>query len=392
MTPQVQTYQDVLAAVTSFAQARGAGCSQTTIRYAIEAAYREIISARDWNCLRKIHRVQLKATQKTGTCSYFATGGAYDHLCTLSGAILPDWAIDAQVRLGSYSTVCDIDAIISETEFTLRPPRVPADTAIAAGAYALGRSWYDLPADFVAAYPFTERSARFIGQYIPFETWHQQERYNSASGNAQYWTVGPVADLYGVTALYVHPWSSTNAECDLIIKTRPRTLAISGNDPWNYAGTVSVPANSLTVTGSSTTFRDSMVGSLIRFSSGSTRPTGTNGENPYLFQQSIMAVDTTAQTLTMGAAATVALSGVKYLVTDPVDFNLVLYDAFLRNCEKQLAYASGMKDAEAVARRYQAALSQARAADAPIRGIESRGQNRHIRTRLADTYIRTEAG
>jgi len=304
----------------------------------------------------------LQATQTTGTVSYLATGGAYDYLCTLSGATLPSWAIDAQIRLGGYATVCDIDAIISDTEFTLRPPRVPADTTITAGAYSLGRSWYDLPADFVAAYPFTERSARFIGQYVPFETWHQQERYNSASGNAQYWTVGPVADMYGAMALYVHPWSATNAECDLIIKTRPRTLAISGTDLWNCAGTVSVTlGNPLTVTGSSTTFRDSMVGSLIRFSSGSTRPTGTNGENPYLFQQSIMAVDTTAQTLTMGAASTVALSGVKYVVTDPVDFNLAIYDAFLRNCEKQLAYAGGMKDAEAVARRYLAALSQARA-------------------------------
>ncbi len=382
--PFIATYDDVLQIVKAFAASHGAGKDQASIRYCIEAALREIVTVRDWKCLHRPWRVPLQKPQTTGTVVYSASGGASDYLCTLTGATVPTWAADAQIRLGAHSVICDIDQIISSTEFTLRPPRIPAEDITTGVSYTIGRGWYELPPEFLASWSPAERNARYIGEYVPFDQWHLLEKYRSLTGNVRRWTIGPALNRYGTMALYVDPWASSTSEYDFVMKCRPRVLSISGQDPWNYAGTVSVESGSATVTGDGTSFRSTMLGAIIRFSESASKPTGTNGINPYVFQQSITAVDTTAQTMTIGAVSSVALSGVKYMVTDPVDLDIGLYDAFLRCCEKYLAYTSGMKDAAAIERQYQLAIQQAKITDNSARWRATAGSQQRGYTRLSD--------
>lgn len=291
----------------------------------------------------------------------------------------------AQVRIGTTSMVCDVDEIVSATEFTLRPPLIPTADITAGCAYTMGRSWYELPADFLASWNPIEGNVWCDAQYVPFDEWHVLERYYFASGSVRHWSIGPVPNQCHKMALYIEPWSSSTSDIEFVMKCRPRPLAISGQDPWNYAGTVSVAAGSTTVTGSAgVLFRQSMVGSIIRISETATRPSGTNGANPYSFQQTIVAVDADAKTLTMDAAAPSTLTAVGYTVSDPVDLNTCLYDAFLRNCEKQLAHSCGVKDADAIERRYSVALTQAKIADSATRHTQHAGSVVRQRTRLSD--------
>ena len=67
---------------------------------------------------------------------------------------------------------------------------------------------------------------------------------------------------------------------DLVYRRRPRELHHSGNASGDYVGTVSVTAGSTAITGASTTFTSSMEGSIIRLSSGTTKPTDWSGSNP----------------------------------------------------------------------------------------------------------------
>jgi hypothetical protein len=108
-----------------------------------------------------------------------------------------------------------------------------------------------------------------------------------------------------------------------------------------------------------------MVGSILRVSANSSVPTGTAGTNPFAFQATIATVTSTTS-LAISAGPSQAFSGAGYYVADPVDVIQHMYDAFLRNCEKQLAFALGLKDADAIERRYIVALQKAKSADSVV--------------------------
>jgi hypothetical protein len=209
------------------------------------------------------------------------------------------------------------------------------------------------------------------------------------TGIVRRWTIGPAPDQYNTLALYIEPWASAVSDLDFVMKCRPRALSISGQDPWNFAGTVSVVSGSTTVTGSNDVlFKASMAGAIIRFSDTTTKPTGVNGVNPYVFQEVIDSVDVTGKTLTLKSPSAVSLTGVKYTVSDPVTLDICLYDAFLRNCEKQLS--RGDKDYDKIERQCNVALTQAKIADSKTRHTVNAGSRTRIRTRLADYNTNTE--
>jgi len=368
--------------LTRFASAHGLGSnSQEVLRYSVECALREIIAARDWTCLRRLWRVPLQAPV-TGTATY---DSATSTLTLVTGATAA-WMVDGQVHIGTSATPCDIDSVASATELVLRSPRVPTESIATATAVTIGRYWYELPADFVASWAPAERNAWYVGEYVPFEDWHLLQKYYTTVGTVRRWTIGPAPNRYATLAIYVDPWPSATSEYDLVMKCRPRSLAVSGQEAWSYEGTVSVTADSATVTGTSSNFKSIMAGGIIRFSDSSTKPTGTNGSNPYIFQQSIASVDTVAQTMTLGSVAPVSLTNVKYVVSDPVDIDIAIYDAFLRNCEKQLAHACAAKDLPTIERQYQVALVQAKINDNYRRQHETAGSGHRVYRRLADEF------
>ena len=418
----IACFSDVLDQLSSFVKNRPVAQSadQGVYRSVAETALREIVGARDWTCLKKIWRIAMQATVGGGTVSgtpvpgvgevtYSKAGGTYPYQVTLTGGTWPNWEItnadmeihttDAEIRIGTGSVVCEIDQIISPTIMTLKPTRVPDQDVTTPSPFSMGLSWYRLPPDFSALNMAAEKNAWFLGEFIEWAEMATLTKYRTMTGIVKRFSIGPCPKDYNRKAIYVYPWSMGNDEYDLMIKVRPRNIRISGHEPWNYQGTVtSTTTNGVTtVTGTGVAFRSTMAGAMIRFGSNSTtRVTGTVGSigtfNPFQYQEQIYSISSDLTTLTLNRALPADVTNVTYNVSDPVTLDGVVYDAYLKCCEKHMAYRLAMKDAKDIERMYQETLFEAKKQDRPVHKREAAGMGDSYVTRLRDMKSRPWVG
>jgi hypothetical protein len=175
-------------------------------------------------------------------------------------------------------------------------------------------------------------------------------------------------------------------------------MRLSGKEPWNYQGTITVTAGSSAVTGTNTAFDQRMVGAVLRVAgAGSQKPTGTAGKNPYLFQQTIASVQSaTALTLSGNAPSFPSgggtLAGVGYSVSDPCDVPASLWDAFKSLAYRELAQYVSPKEYSSISQRAEAKLRTARAADNMNRSAMGVGTGVSTISRLRDNPDRPTIG
>lgn len=354
----VATYYDVLDNLKWFAQANGA-VGQEVLRRAIQMAYREIITARDWQCLVRNGRIHLNAAQTTGTIAYTHS----TRQVTLTGATFPSWSVNGSLRIGD--TVSDITSQQSDTVVTLDATLNPGADVDDGTSYTLYRRYYVLPSDFVSMSETLSQTDRVIGRYITPAEMFSLDRYNDTTGSVQWYTIAQAPDIYGRMALFVHPASDADETLDFAYKAQPRTIRYTGMDSADKAGTITATAGSATIAGSGTSFASAHVGSIFRIGTASDGPTGIEGINPYAEQRVVAAVSN-ATSLTLDAAVAASHSAVKYCITDPIDLDVSLYDAFLRCCEKNIALSRDYKNRGAVYAAYNDALFQAKCADGRV--------------------------
>ena len=213
------------------------------------------------------------------------------------------------------------------------------------------------PPGIVAA----DQNAWFIGTYIPWAQWFLMDKYRIFTGIVRNFTIGPDPKRLGTQAIYVHPCPQVAGPYDIAIKAWRRPMNLSGRDAWQQQGTIAVTAGSAAVTGSGTAFDQRMVGSVFRAAiAGAQPPTGTNGANPFWFQQTIQSVtDATHLTLTAAAPTTFtgagSASGIGYCVSDPCDIPQSLFEAFKEGINAQTARLCNPKEREKQVARYQQA-------------------------------------
>jgi hypothetical protein len=379
--PTVYTYYDAIEALIDFGHGHGFSAKQEMIRRAVQAAYREIVAARDWTWLYKDGRIQLVAAQTTGSVAYAHTGGTYERQLTLTGATWPDWIKDASVRFDDV--VCDVEDSKTPTVITLDVQRNPGADVASGTTYTAYRRWYELPNDFLALWTPLEADSWLRSRYRPVQDLATLERYDDSTGDVYYYAIGSGEGLYGSHVVYVS-WPSDTAETfDIPYKRMPRQLRYTGYDSDESLGTITATAGSATVTCLGTRADDSYIGSILRIGTGSTKPTGLEGAAPYGEQRTI--IDTTGGstgTFTLDAAVSTTRSGVAYRITDPVDLPPMAYELLLRCAEKHLAnaYRKAVEPGtlRAIYATYQDALFRAKSADAPIR-----------QRRVAGSYLST---
>jgi hypothetical protein len=412
--PFVQTADDVMAALGSFVTGRpvGPSVSQYTMRRSAEAALREIVNVRDWVTMIRQWRIQLYAAQIGGyagdntsgsTISYTASQGQYPYQVTLTGATWPTWAPGAELRVGDGFTNCDIDQVYSPTVATLKWPRVPT-CDFNNWQYMIGRSWYALPPEMTAFWACLGHNAWFIQGFIPFDEWHALDKYRAITGMPRKVSIGPAPSQMGQLALYIFPWSINNEEMDMVLKVRPRPIKYWGRDAFCYAGTVYGAAGSQVVTGIGTNFYPGMVGASIRFSWNQTKPTGTAGDvlgnNPYAEQHTIIDVYSQTSllidvplTYSYGSGGTTPV-GQAYCIADWIDLDVSIFDAYIANCQRQLAHLAGFKPEEIreIEGFYQTTLSRARIADDRTRQRMVAGNQNNVYSRLRDWPNRPTVG
>lgn len=381
--PYVYTYADVLDELDYFARFGGVGADQTLRRICVQRAYREITAARDWSFMHANTRIKVYAPDEYTDVAFDLTGGTYERQLTSSGSgeTWPSWAEDACVRLGDPAIICDVEQVKSSTVVTLDATMCPiAD--ISSTTATLFPRWYRLPNDFAAMTRPMDEDAWFLGEETDKETIEQLIRYETRTGNIERYAVGAPSDLYGAMGLYVWPPSDEDETLDIPYKRRPRALRYSGHESVEDAGTITIEAGSAAVTGLATSFSSKMIGSLLRIGSSATyRPTGLEGQYPYVEQRSIIAVASTTE-LTLDAAVADAASAKQYVITDPVDVDIALYDAFLACAKMHLAKALRMKDARDAEADYNRTLFKAKEADCRSLQPQVAGAPRRTVTRL----------
>jgi len=135
-----------------------------------------------------------------------------------------------------------------------------------------------------------------------------------------------------------------------------------------------------------------MVNSILRIGKSTTyAPAGLESQYPYGEQRVVKSV-ASSTSLTLDANVATSRSGVKYRISDPIDLDVILYDAFLRCCDKHLARALRAKNYRQAKLDYEEALRDAREKD--CRGIQPviAGARGPYPSRLTDSSSRSLTG
>jgi len=231
--------------------------------------------------------------------------------------------------------------------------------------------------------PMTDTFRNF-GVQVSMEEFEALHKYDSSASELQCFALGPNPKGAGL-AMFLYPAFSTTMPVDFVYRRRRRDLRITGKETADGTGTIGTSGTA--ITGTSTTFSAFMVGSVLRISANTTKPTGLDGTaqnyNPFV-EEHIIATYTSA--LAMVSKTTMGTyTGKAYVVSDPIDLERHVWGYFKRCCEKRLTRnPKALRDAEALAQQAYDKACEADTVALPC-GIAGRGGRRHA-TRLADLY------
>lgn len=381
--PSLLTYRDALDHTVNFLSGRQSA-SMDLRRSAVHEAYREVAVASDWTFLIKQGRIVAEVPQITGTVAYDHTGGTYERQLTLTGATWPANVIDYSIRIDDV--VCDIEERKSDTVVTLSPTMNPGADVAAGETYSLYRRWYVLPSDFDHMIQPGDENYFNLGKYLAPSEWMMLNRHQDTSGQLTFYTIIGVPDLIGTLGLFVHPLRETVGPIDFIYKRKPRTLRYSGNTASDHGGTITLTQGSAIVVGVGTAFASAMAGSVLRTAGNSTAPTGLTGGNPWIEERVILSV-TDSTHLTLDNVAASSLSGVAYMISDPIDLGPETWSYFYRCIEKHMALMLGMDDAGGFVMLAEEERLRAKAGDNRVRERRVAGSMTRTYRRLADMPI-----
>lgn len=321
-------------------------------------AYRELATAHRWSYFYNSLRIDTVASYTTGTVSYTHTGGAFERLVTLTSGTWPSWAANGKIVINSI--VYEVATRESNTQLTLSVNKNPGANVAAGTSYTLYRDTFPLPVDFVSADEFVNGTNNAELEYVHPSHWHRRQHTAPHVATPTQYTFMGSNDHLGAMAVAFYPPPDAAYALDAVYQRRPRPLLVEDY----HAGTVTNTANSTTITGTGTTFTSGHVGSVIRLSANNVDlPTPLWGANPYV-QERMITGFTNATTITVDSAIATAYTGVKYLISDPLDIEEgAMMTALWRCLEKQGTIARIMKNQMEAERAWLQALLAAREAD-----------------------------
>jgi len=389
--PKILTYRDAVDWLFDYCRPdRGSAPRQQLLR-AIQAAYSEVASVHPWGTLLRHGRLMLKKPYDTGTIAYDYTGGTYERQLTLTTGTWPSWAVDATVRIDDIEY--DVATRESDSVLTLDTQLCP-DADIAAGTtYSIYKRYYALPTDFDRFYgPWTEETWFKAVQVHPSD-WMAMGRFSSQTGTPARYCIMAMEGMYGTLMLGIDPVADADQTLDIMYWRKPREIRYSGY--WGAAddnpGLITVTAGSASVSGATTDFELGHVGTILRIGyDGTNAPTGRDGLYPFAEERAIHAWTSTTA-IELDAVVVKARTSVKYTISDPIDLDPNLHEAFLYCCAKHTAFHAAHPDADQAAAVYKEALDRARAAD--CRSLQSQvagGPSGQV-SRLSDATITDSA-
>lgn len=346
----LKLYADLIDHVIDFTEGGLQAKELRLMKRAVQSAIETVIHARKWQYFYRAGRVHLVTPYTTGTVSYNPT----TRIVTLTGGAFPEWAAYGRLRIGLV--VGEVEARLSATELRLREAVTFGDE-LQEASYSLFRSHYVLPQDFRSLVrPENENWGSL--HYISPEEWLWRERGGNEMGTPLRFTVMASPETDGQYVLVVDPDPATAETVDFIYQAAPPMLRRTGYETASQAGTISITAGSVAVTGAGTSFSQDMVGSYMRFQAGDDYPTGLEGDNPYTEQHRISSV-TNATTLTLATPVSQTYADKKYIVSDAVLLDRTLFQTVLRAAERELAILANLSRQGDFEQRYHLQLMQA---------------------------------
>lgn len=337
---EVMTFGDVADHLLDFADMRAttSGRPRNVVRRAVQEAYRTIPLEHQWRFYEQLGRVVTVPQQTEGTIEYDHAGGANDRQVTLAGATWPADAERYTLRVGTADY--RIESRISGTVVTLPEDQNPGQDMAAGTSYVLYRSRYSLPRLFRRmAGPVVLAGFERQLEELPPDQWVRVRPIDSDPGEPLAYTLFPSEHEIGAMEIELPPPPAEAATYEFVYERTPSPIRPFGPSPEYTAGTITI-ASGATVTGNGTAWTSRMVGTVMRFTSGTTAPTGVGGDNPFAEQRIVTAVGD-AGSLTIDAALEGSYTGKPYSISDPLDIAPTMLTYLLSRVE--LIYARLMR-------------------------------------------------
>lgn len=329
----VVTYRDTAVKLITRFGLSGSDREVNQLRVAIADAYRDLPGMHNWRYYTRQLTFMTSATV-TVDVSYDHTGGAHERLMTITGT--GTWPADAEygeVRIGTETF--QVERRVSDTLITLSRSANPgADTS---GSCVWMRSTYTLPypprqvhevwrADGTGRLAFTIVSN--LGVEVQF--------YDETATPWRY-TLLSSRSVAGGTDIKIIPAPSEAKNYQVTCEIRPWSLLTYDISDTDGA----VTSGSTTFTSARGAFTNTLVGSVIRLSSTSAMPRGKfdfDFSRPEFTFQTFVRRVINGTSLELADAAPSTLSGVGYVISDPIDIEYsVMQNYFEALCWEKFA-------------------------------------------------------
>ncbi len=349
----VTTFSDAVAQLSdSYTFKVGKDRIGRLAKKAVGIAIVDMSGKAEWFYLRKQAQINITGCYSTGTVGFDAT----TRILTLSGGVFPTNSVQCDLLMNRNFYL--VETRTDDTHLVLRDGSCPASDVPTGTSYALAKTKYTLPADYVQLRGLTEVERFWRLVYVSPEVMLAQSQLWFTPTNSWYYTITGGNNGRMVMQFSPPPSLDRTLYIDYQGQPRPRTLT----DVYS-TGRVTTTAGSTTVTIADGILPSGVSdGNIFRLGSDVV-PTGIYGDYPYVEERRVKSRTDDTHLETWEPMEHDA-SGVCWSVDDPIDINNLYQSYFDRLCEARLSrlHKTG---AEAVASEQAAEweLQQARAAD-----------------------------
>lgn len=355
----LDTYRDMVDRALDYIGSDSSAISERFARRAVQDAWNEFWSKRNWVYYYHRFRIWTVAPYLTGTIEYLHSSGAIPRQLTLTGGTWPSWAGDGTIALGTVTNI--VAARVSGTVLQLQESSNPGQDVAAGTLYSLWQDGYTLPADFGAMGEMVSLGYSRLMKYETPDVFLIAQRVQIAPAHPYIYTIKGDEHRYGALAVHFYPPPDFAYNFDASYRRKPRQMNI-----LEYStGTAATTSGLATLTGTGTIFNAAMVGSVLRLAENNAAvPTGVSGANPFYIERTITGY-TDPQTITLDTDPGATLSGAKFSISDPVDIEPgAMRNYFVREVERQMRMLRRMEPTKDEEKQYVQSMNAAFEADA----------------------------
>jgi hypothetical protein len=328
------TYFDLVESLIVSSYGGPQDAEQRDIRTAIHKAYSEVTTIRDWSYYHVHGRIITQTPYSTGTVTTSGTA------VTLVGGAWPSWAATgAYLKVGEE--ICRV-ASRSSTQVLSLDPALSFKANISAQPYTLYKTVYALPSDFRNLDEPTDEYNWWSGLYLTPDEAMKLERVSNSSGKPYHWTIIKDPDSTG-WAIKIVGYPTTAETIDFTYRRTARPIRYSGHEANTRISSLTLEQDSANT--GSLTVTEGFIGSILRVG-GADFPGSIESLTPYSAEYMVVRYDD-VNSLFISPSAGDATSGLKGLLTDPIDVAPHMQQAVDSCCDYWLARIRGQKPDDA---------------------------------------------